>query len=268
MKYAFMSFSCPELTLDEMLALAKRLGYAGIEPRLCAKHQHGVEWAVDAAGRQAIRRKVADSGTAICCLATSCRYSDPATLAQQMEETRLAIDLAGDLGCPRLRIFGGAIPQPVSREEAIVRLGESLAALGSHAQERGVTLCLETHDAWTDPSHVAAVMQRVNHPAIGVNWDYWHPARTSGWPIQKAFDTLRPWIRHVHFHDGLLRKDQAVSRAIGTGELDSRLVLQLLQSIRYDGYLSGEWINWESHDIHLPRELAAMKRYEEELAAV
>ena len=30
MKYAFMSFSCPALSLDEMLSLAKRLGYDGI----------------------------------------------------------------------------------------------------------------------------------------------------------------------------------------------------------------------------------------------
>jgi len=33
MKYAFMSFSCPELNLDQMLALARRFAYDGIEVR-------------------------------------------------------------------------------------------------------------------------------------------------------------------------------------------------------------------------------------------
>ena len=32
------------------------------------------------------------------------------------------------------------------------------------------------------------------------------------------------------------------------------------------GYLSGEWIGWEPYAVHLPRELAAMRAYERELA--
>ena len=43
MKYAFMTFSCPELDLDGVLDLAGRMGYDGIEPRLDSKHAHGVE---------------------------------------------------------------------------------------------------------------------------------------------------------------------------------------------------------------------------------
>ena len=34
MKYSFMSFSCPQLTLGELLATAKRFGYEGVEPRI------------------------------------------------------------------------------------------------------------------------------------------------------------------------------------------------------------------------------------------
>jgi hypothetical protein len=38
--------------------------------------------------------------------------------------------------------------------------------------------------------------------------------------------------------------------------------VELLQAMPYTGYLSGEWINWEPYEMHLPRELAAMKAYE------
>ena len=38
MKFAFMSFSCPTLSLDAMLDLARRLGYAGVEPRVESRH--------------------------------------------------------------------------------------------------------------------------------------------------------------------------------------------------------------------------------------
>ena len=53
---------------------------------------------------------------------------------------------------------------------------------------------------------------------------------------------------------------------IGTGGYDHRRTLELLQNASYTGYLSGEWINWEPPLTHLPRELAAMRAYEAELA--
>ena len=81
MNYSFMSFSCPDLTLDEMLSLAKTLGYNAIEPRSVSNHAHGVELETDAEQRAVIKEKAANSGIALCCAATSCRYADPATVA-------------------------------------------------------------------------------------------------------------------------------------------------------------------------------------------
>jgi sugar phosphate isomerase/epimerase len=52
---------------------------------------------------------------------------------------------------------------------------------------------------------------------------------------------------------------------IGQGAYDHRRVLELLQAEGYDGYLSGEWINWEPYEVHLPRELATLKQYEAEI---
>ena len=40
MKYSFMSFSCPELKLEEILKLAQKYGYEGIEPRIGSGHKH------------------------------------------------------------------------------------------------------------------------------------------------------------------------------------------------------------------------------------
>ncbi|MBM4046884.1 MAG: sugar phosphate isomerase/epimerase, partial [Planctomycetes bacterium] len=175
MKYSFMSFSTPELTLGEMLALAKRLGYDAIEPRIVAKHKHGIECETDAATRRAIREQVAASGVPLCCIATSCTYADPAKVKQMVDDTRRCIDLAADLGAPRLRVFGGGIPKTIAREQAIEGVADALRSVADQAQERGVTLCMETHDDWCNPDHVAAVMKRVNHPAIAVNWDIMHP---------------------------------------------------------------------------------------------
>ena len=262
MKYAFMSFSTPALTLDEMLATAKRHGYDGIEPRLVADHAHGIEVQISAAARREVRAKVTDSGIALACIATSCLYANPATAQQNVEETLRCIDLAGDVGAPTIRVFGGQLGEGLSRQDAIMLVAESLLKVSDRAAARSVVVCVETHDHWCEPTHLAAVLGLVNHPAIAINWDIMHPVRVAKATMDSAFETVRPWIRHVHFHDGA--KDGSTALApIGEGVIDHKRAVELLMSLPYDGFLSGEWINWDDpYEVHLPRELATMRAYE------
>ncbi|MBN1344199.1 MAG: sugar phosphate isomerase/epimerase [Phycisphaerae bacterium] len=266
MKYAFMTFSCPELSLDEVLALAKRLGYEGVEPRVSSSHKHGLEFDAPADVRGQARAKAEASGVALCCIATSCRYADPATADGMVQDTHRAIDLAADVGCSRIRVFGGQIPAGTSREEAIELVARSLESVADHAGQRGVVVCMETHDDWCDPANVAQVMQRVDHPAIAVNWDIMHPVRQGGATMDQAYETLEPWIRHVHFHDGVKEDPGQLLRPIGEGIVDHKRAVELLLDMGYEDYLSGEWINWEPYETHLPRELATMKGYEREVS--
>jgi sugar phosphate isomerase/epimerase len=261
-KYAFMSFSTPDLTLDGMLTLAQDLGYSAIEPRSVSKHAHGVEPEAGEEQRGIIRRSAEASGIDICCIATSCRYADPGTVAANVEDTHRFIDLAGDIGTKRLRIFGGKLGEGVSRAAAIDGVAGALRAVASHAEERDVVLCLETHDDWCDPAHVAAVLRKVDHTHIAVNWDILHPVRTAGYTMIDAYEALKPWLRHVHFHDSRSIDGELVMVPVGTGICNHRDAVALLQNHGYDEYLSGEWINWEPFETHLPRELATMKSYE------
>ncbi len=267
MKYSFMSFSTPSLDLAETLEVARRYGYDGIEPRLDSRHAHGVEVDTTATERKSIRDQVADSSIQLACLATDLSYADPARTVEMVRQTHERIDLAGDLEVPVIRVFGGSIPAGIDREEAIELLVQSLAKVADHAAERGLTLCLETHDSWCDAAHVATVLQRVDHAAIGANWDIMHPVLAAHLTIDKAFDLLKPWIRHVHFHDGQTQGDGSLALSpAGDGEIDHRRTVEVLSAGNYDGFLSGEWIGWEPYDVHLPRELATMKRYEQEMS--
>ena len=105
-------------------------------------------------------------------------------------------------------------------------------------------------------------MRRVDSPAVAVNWDYQHTTRIAGTTVDQAFAILQPWIKHVHFHDGVNRADKLIFLPVGAGDYDNRRVIELLLGAGYAGYLSGEWIDWEPYDVHLPRELAAMKGLE------
>lgn len=264
MKYSFMSFSVPDMNLADTLQVAERYGYDALEPRLDAKHAHGIEVTASPAQRQAIVDQVAKSPIKLACLASGLKYADPAVKEQVLQETHERIDLAGDLNVPLMRVFGGRLPDSVTRPQAIEQLVDCLTQVADHAAERDVTLCLETHDDWCDPKHVATVVEQVAHRAVAVNWDAMHPVRTGHATIDESFEILRPWIRHLHVHDGTI--DEFKLAPMGTGDIDHKRVIELLTTIDYDGYLSGEWIKWEPYDVHLPRELATLKKYEQDLA--
>lgn len=269
MKYSFMSFSCPKATLDEMLDIAKRFGYDAIEPRIGIGHAHGVELELSPEQRAQVRQKAEASGITIGCIACSAKYTNAAELARQIEDTKRCIDLAADVGAARLRVFGGEVKadaSPEAVEAAVEQVADALRQVADHAQERGVVVCVESHTGFADPERMAEVMRRANHPAIAVNWDVLHPLRLAGASIDAAFQTLQPWILYVHIHDGLNHPGKPVILPIGEGDVDHRRVLQLLQSMNYDGYLSLEWEAEEGWQTHLPREIETMKRYEAELS--
>jgi sugar phosphate isomerase/epimerase len=247
-----------------MLQLAKRLGYDGIELRTVCDHAHKVELESDAAARRAAKAMAAERGVALCCVATSCCYADPAKAAKNVEDTLGYIDLAADIGSPCIRVFGGPVAKGLDRDAAIRLVAQSLSAVADRAQKRNVTVCMETHDDWCNPDHVAEVMRKVNHPSIAVNWDIMHPVRVAKSTMDQAYKALQPWIRHIHFHDGATVDGKCKLVPIGEGEIDHRRAVQLLKTGAYGGYLSGEWIGWEPYETHLPRELATMKRYDQE----
>lgn len=261
MKYAFMSFSCTQLSLADYLALAKRLGYEGIEPRPGWDHAHGIELSTGTAERVRLRSLVEDSGIAIACLAPGLRFANSATIVKQLEEASAYIDLAADIGAPLLRFFGGELGAGINRDTAIGLVADALKSLVPKARARGVKLCMETHDAWTNPDHVAAVLERVDDPCVRAVWDVMHPLRASGWSIRDAWTRLRPWIEHVHIHDGTFEKSKLEFAPIGQGQYDIPAVFDCLSEMNYNGYLSGEWINCDNL-IDLEVELASMKTLE------
>jgi sugar phosphate isomerase/epimerase len=260
-KYSFMTFSCTALDWDAVLAAAVRYGYDGVEPRAQAQHGHGIETTTTSDERAAIRQKAEAASIAVSCLATSCRYAlaDEGALDRMMDESRALIRLAGDIGAPCMRVFGGSLPEDMARDDAVRQVADCLASLAPDARAAGVTLCIETHDSWCDARHLARVVERAAHPNVAVNWDIMHPYRAD-MTIDDAFAAIGAYVRHAHFHDGRLAADGGLC-PIGEGDVDHRRAVELLDPSGFSGHMSGEWINWTPWEEHLPRELATMRMY-------
>jgi sugar phosphate isomerase/epimerase len=255
-----MSFSVPGMTLKEVLAAAKRYGYAGFEPRLGSGHAHGIEIGASPEALQEARILAQDAGVSVCCLATGCALADPIRKTGQLEQGKRAVELAGALGCPAIRVFGGVIPGGVSRETAFETLVSSAAELQDFARGAGVAVCIETHDDWCDPLMAS---KAARESGAFVNWDIMHSFLEGKSPPEKAFELLGPYIRHVHIHDGYYDSTgKLIFASVGEGEIDHALPLRLLKESGYAGFISGEWIGWDPGEIHLPRELALLKAAE------
>ena len=264
MKYSFMSFSCPEADVDEFISIAGMYGYDGIEPRTGAGHNHGIEPGANKQYLHDIRKKAAESKVEICCIATSCRFADADSQRENIEAAKRSIELAAEVGARAVRVFGGGISSESERAKSFDLIVGALAQLSGHASSAKVNVCLETHDSWCDPAAVADIMKQVNSPYIAVNWDIMHPVLQKSATVEKSFELLKGWIKHVHVHDGAQKDGRIEFLAIGEGTVDHKTAIRLLNSSSYDGYISGEWIEWEPYKICLPREIAKLKSFEGE----
>jgi sugar phosphate isomerase/epimerase len=266
MKYSFMTFSCPEWDLPTILKSAAKLGYHGLEPRAEADHKHGIELSLSAAERADVRRRFEDAGLAVGCVATSVRFStaDAAERAKMREQAKAYVDLAADLGSARVRVFGGAIPEGVEKEACKGYVAESLAQIGPYAAERGVWICLETHDAFSRAKDVGETLAKAGVAGLAAAWDWQHPF-TQGETVEQSYGYLEGTVQHTHVHD-VVKKAGGGTQIVhmGEGVLPLEQIVSLLKRGGYGGYLSMEcWTDLGPPEEALPRYVKALRELDE-----
>jgi len=246
MQLCTMTSVCPDWDLATTVAGMQRHDYVGLEPRIGWRHAQNIEPDCPPARRTEIRSQLADDGLGIPCIATGVRsaVADPAERVQAVEDMREAIDLAADLGARCVRTFGGAYEAGVELRHVVDRAAACYREVMSQAADRGVDVLFETHDAWCDSAHVRAVVERVDHPNMGVLWDLLHTARRFETPAQSAAN-LAQYVRHVHVHDARWVDDGRKIEIckFGDGFVDHAGCLAALRRAGYEGFVSVEIIH-------------------------
>jgi len=247
MKYAFSTLACPAWSIEQVAAEATRLGYDGVELRLLdgevidpVADRAKVERAVELCRARSIE---------VCALDTSCRFNhaDPLERARQVAELRIWIALAQHLRVSLLRVFGGPDQDAGGRapnaDEANEWVAQSLRQAAPDAERAGVTLVLETHDAFSSARRVATVLSRVDSGSVAALWDSHHPYRV-GETARDVVDALDGRIAHVHVKDAR-RLDAGGAQwelvLLGEGEVPVREQLAALRRRGYEGWVSVEW---------------------------
>lgn len=123
-----------------------------------------------------------------------------------------------------------------NHEAAYDRVARGLCLLGDLAGSQGVKVLLETHGEFASGRHARAIMQRANHPAVGVLWDVHHPYKYAGEALSYTLDAIRPWLFHVHLKDS--KGPWATHRLTvpGRGHLPLKEAVHRLWLSGYDGW--------------------------------
>ena len=150
-----------------------------------------------------------------------------------------AIGITNQLGVKFLTCHFGFIDQTDAEYQR--RFTEKVRLLADVAGEKSVMLLMETGQE--NAGELREFLEKINHPALGVNFD---PANMilyeKGDPI-KAVGILGPWIKHVHIKDAIATKKTGTwgtEVAWGDGEVRSDEFLAALKAIGFTGALAIE----------------------------
>src|SRR5215469_11259210 len=123
MKISFSTLGCPDWSLPQAIDLAMRDGYDGLELRFLEGEDSF--WKLPAfqgTGLKHTRRLISESGLAITCLDTACRFDSPDSLERKkwLAEGERMAELAARLGAPAIRVFGDRIQPGANRESTSI----------------------------------------------------------------------------------------------------------------------------------------------------
>ncbi len=204
MKLGLVTYQMGEkLALEELITLCERTGFEGMELR--TTHAHGVEPSLDAAQRQAVRDRVAQSPVVICCLGTTCEFDSPdaAVVQQHVQEARRFADLARDVGAQAIKVRPNNLheDQGIPVEQTLKQIGAALTEVGGYAEERGIEVWVEIHGRGTaHVPHCRTIMDACGHPNVGLTWNCNAQDIVEG-SIRENWLLVRDWIRCLHIHD-------------------------------------------------------------------
>ena len=198
MKYGFSTIGCPGWLWPEVVSTAKDMGYDGIELRGIANKTYlPATRTFSFENCLKIRGELERLELEIPCLSTSAFLFHEKYREDAQNEVREYLNLAGLLDAPYVRVLADREAAPGEAvDEGLVL--ENLRFLSPLAEEKDVLLLVETNGVYGDSRKLAALMEKLADPNIGVLWDVHHPYRFFGEAPKETFDRLKDWICHVH----------------------------------------------------------------------
>jgi hexulose-6-phosphate isomerase len=169
-------------------------------------------------------------------------HQDPAVREQGLRGLKLALQEAGELGCPAVLLVPGVVNADVSYADAYPRSQEGIRAALPDAEKARVKIAIE--NVWNNflmsPLESARFVDEFKSPWVGWHFDIGNVV-TTGWPEQwirilgKRIVTLhiKEFSRKKQDSEGL-RKGFGVE--LGEGDVNWAAVMKAIDEVGYHGW--------------------------------
>lgn len=249
MKLAFSTLGCPDFDWPDIYSMAKDFGFSGIELRGMGNDIFSIKAKpFSEEGLPQTIEQLHKKHLEIPCVSTGCALKDREHAQENQQEIREYIDLAAKLGAPYLRILGDRNPAPEGEVDDLFIL-EQLKSLAPYAEQRDVTLLVETNGVYADTSRLHNLLNSVGSDNVAALWDIHHPYRFAGEAPEQTVQNLGNYIKYTHIKDSVSVDGEVQYRLMGEGDLPVDDVMRALRSINYEGYVSLEWVKWYAPDL-------------------
>lgn len=168
-----------------------------------------------------------------------------ACLPDRVQEFRdgvaAALDYAAALGCKRLNVISGLVPESANPETLERVLVDNLRYAAPRMADAGIKLLIEPinlHDMpgflLSTTDHAERILEKVGSDNLYIQYDFYHMQITQG-DLIRTFERLKDRIAHVQIADNPGRNEP------GTGEINYGFILNELDRLGYDGWVGCEY---------------------------
>ncbi len=147
-------------------------GMLGVELR--TQHAHGVEPTLNAAEREEVKKRFADSPVVCVGYGSNQEFHspDPVELKKNIEGTFELIKLCHDIGASGVKVKPNNLPDEVPPEKTIAQIGDALNQVGKFAADYGQIIRVEVHGRKTaEIPNMKAIFDHVTDPNVFMCWN-------------------------------------------------------------------------------------------------
>ena len=181
-------------------------------------------------------RRLYNKNLKISCLDTISELADKDSNIE--EELTRCLEIAENLHIPYIRLRAKASEDS---ESALKQTEEFLRKVLPQAEEKGVTLLLETSGLFASTAVLRDMLDGFAHDNLGALWNLSAAYFEFGESAEDVIKNLGAYVRHVHFHDAVKTENGVEYCLAGEGELPIADMMLALRSVNYDGFISLVW---------------------------
>ena len=253
---SFATLGCPDWSYEKILNFAQDNDYDGIEFRglqrqfdltKCIEFSSPENIIASAKLAREKKIKIVDLGSS-----AVMHISDPTERKKNLDEAKRFIQLAQQLSCPYIRLFGDKFQEKQEKNRSIEFIAQGLKELCDYAKGTDVKVLLSTHGDIVYTADIENIMQLAGCSNVGIGWDIVNMWSATKEPLSEVYARLKKYIHLVHVKDLKMEDGKEQDVLLGKGNMPIFEGIDILAKNDYRGYYSFVWEKYWAPKIEEP----------------